>query len=174
MKVEMRATDSIKPYEKNPRKNDKAVDAVASSIKEFGFRQPIVVDKKGIIIVGHTRWKAAKKLGLNKVPVHVADLTPEQARAYRLADNKTNTLATWDMELLPIELSALKDMKFDMSVLGFDDINKYLNDNGNAQNNKIAFNKSFSIIVDCSDEEHQRRLYDKLTAEGEQCRVLTL
>jgi len=90
MDTEQRDIDSIRPYEANRRRNDKAVEAVAKSIQAFGFRQPIVADDAGVIVVGHTRWKAAKKLGLRKVPVHVAkDLTPEQARAYRPADNKT-------------------------------------------------------------------------------------
>jgi len=85
--VQLRDIDSIKPYERNPRLNDKAVDAVAQSIREFGFRVAIVVDTEGVIVCGHTRWKAAKKLGLAKVPVHEAkDLTPEQIRAYRIAD----------------------------------------------------------------------------------------
>src|SRR5438552_9658187 len=122
MKIELRTITEIKPYEHNPRKNDAAVDAVAKSLKEFGWRQPIVVDKDDVIVVGHTRWKAAQKLGLDKVPVHVAkDLTPEQAKAYRIADNQTNTIAEFDMELLPIELAELKDLNFDMSVLGFDE-----------------------------------------------------
>ena len=85
MEVETSSIDRVKPYDKNPRINDAAVDAVARSIQEFGFRQPIVVDEAGVIIVGHTRWKAAKKLGLEQVPVHVArGLTPEQARGYSL------------------------------------------------------------------------------------------
>ena len=89
MQIAFRAIDDIKPYEKNPRVNDAAVDSVARSLKEFGFRQPIVVDEHGVIVVGHTRWKAAQKLGLAKVPVHVAkDLTREQIKAYRIADNK--------------------------------------------------------------------------------------
>jgi len=82
MNIELRSLDSIKPYDQNPRRNDGAVDAVARSITDFGFRQPVVVDEEGVIIVGHTRWKAAKHLGLTEVPVHVAHgLTPEQARA---------------------------------------------------------------------------------------------
>jgi DNA modification methylase len=121
MKIELWKTSDVKPYPGNPRQNDSAVDAVAASIKEFGFRQPIVVDTEGVIIVGHTRYKAALKLGLEKVPVHVAkDLTPEQIRAYRIADNQTANLATWDFELLPIELSALQGMEFDLGLLGFD------------------------------------------------------
>jgi len=120
--VQLRKIDDIRPYERNPRINDKAVDAVAASLAEFGFRQPIVVDEDGVIIVGHTRWKAAKKLGLDKVPVHVAtDLPPEKVRAYRIADNKTGELAEWDLEILPIELNELRESGFDMDVLAFDD-----------------------------------------------------
>jgi ParB-like chromosome segregation protein Spo0J len=121
MEVKLVAIDSVKPYEANPRINDAAVDAVATSRREFGFRQPIVVDADGVIICGHTRWKAAKKLALAKVPVHVAkDLSPEQVKAYRIADNKTGELAEWNMDLLPIELKDLQAADFDLSLLGFD------------------------------------------------------
>jgi DNA modification methylase len=129
MKIELRRISEIKPYENNPRINDDAVDAVAASIREYGFRQPIVVDTEDVIVVGHTRWKAAQKLGLDKVPIHVAkDLTPAQIRAYRIADNQTNTLAEWDAELLRLELHDLEALDFDMSLLGFDedDLNKWL------------------------------------------------
>ena len=109
----------IKPYEKNPRKNDSAVDAVANSIREFGFKVPVVVDKDGVIVCGHTRYKAAKKLGLEKVPCVVADdLTEEQIKAYRLADNKVSELAEWDIDLLGEELDGIFDI--DMSDFGFD------------------------------------------------------
>lgn len=119
MKVKNVSIDSIKPYENNPRDNDGGVDAVANSIKEFGWQQPIVVDKDNIIIVGHTRYKAAKKLGMDKVPVVVADsLSPEQVKAYRLADNKTGELTDWDMGLLDDELADIADI--DMSDFGFD------------------------------------------------------
>ena len=97
MLVELWPIERVKPYDRNPHVNDGAVDAVAASIHEFGFCQPIVVDSDGVIIVGHTRWKAAQKLGLAKVPVHVAtNFSPEQIKAYRIADNKTNELADWD------------------------------------------------------------------------------
>lgn len=128
--IEIRSIDSIRPYDKNPRINDGAVDAVAASLKEFGFRQPIVIDAGGVIICGHTRYKAAQKLGLAKVPVHVAtDLTPEQVKAYRIADNKTADLAEWDYEILPIELSELMEAGFDMNLLAFDEkeLTKLLN-----------------------------------------------
>ena len=109
------------PYDKNPRLNDDAVEAVARSIQEFGFRQPIVVDEDGVIIIGHTRLKAARKLGLTEVPVHVArGLSPEKIKALRIADNKTAEIAEWNLELLPIELSELQGMDFDLGLLGFD------------------------------------------------------
>jgi len=122
MKVELRPIESLKPYAKNPRQNDNAVGAVAKSLREFGFRQPIVVDEESVVIVGHTRLKAAEQLGLKKVPVHVATgLTAEQVRAYRIADNQTATIAEWDMNLLPLELAELKDLGVDMDLLGFGD-----------------------------------------------------
>ena len=97
----------VKPYENNPRDNDRAVDALAKSIKSFGWQQPIVVDKNMVVIVGHTRLKAAKKLGAEKVPVVIAEsLTDEQAKAYRLADNKTGENAVWDNKKLLEELSS--------------------------------------------------------------------
>ena len=120
MHIEERSISSIRPYENNPRLNDAAVDAVAASIREFGFRQPIVVDEDGIIIVGHTRFKAALKLGLETVPVHVAvGLSPAQAKAYRLADNQTATMSQWDQDKLPLELAALQGMDFDLNLTGF-------------------------------------------------------
>lgn len=110
----------IKPYERNPRNNDDAVDAVAESIKEFGWNSPIVVNREHVIICGHTRWKAARQLKLDKVPVYVAEnLTPEQVQAYRIADNKTGEIADWNYDLLPLELRELQDADFDMSLLGF-------------------------------------------------------
>ena len=108
----------VRPYEDNPRRNDGAVQAVANSLREFGWKQPIVVDADGTIVVGHTRYKAAQALGMDEVPVVVAsDLTPEQCAAYRLADNRVGELAEWDSELLAQELDGLADL--DMSAFGF-------------------------------------------------------
>lgn len=122
MKTSLVPLDQIRPYERNPRRNDAAVAAVAGSIREFGFQQPIVVDEKGIIIAGHTRYKAAIQLGLQEVPVIVAsDLTPAQIKAYRIADNKLGELAEWDLDLLPEELAELEAAHVDLDLLGFDD-----------------------------------------------------
>ena len=111
MQYEELPINEIKPYEKNPRKNDRAVDGVAESIKQFGFKQPLVIDKKNVIVAGHTRYKAAKKLGLEKVPVVRADdLTAKQVKAYRILDNKLSEQSYWDFDLLGAEL---EDFDFD-------------------------------------------------------------
>ena len=115
--------EELKPYENNPRHNEAAVGPVANSIKEFGFKAPIIIDKNNVIIAGHTRLKAAKLLGLETVPCVLADdLTEEQAKAFRLADNKVSEFAEWDFDELEKELSELDAMEldFDMSVFGFD------------------------------------------------------
>lgn len=119
MQIYDKRLDEIKPYENNPRHNDNAVDAVANSIREFGFKVPLVVDSDGVIVAGHTRYKAAKKLGLQTVPCLVADdLTQEQVNAFRLADNKVGELATWDLDTLKVELDNIGEI--DLSGMGFD------------------------------------------------------
>lgn len=111
LKIEYIDTEKLIPYINNPRINDEAVDVVAASIKEFGFKNPIIIDKENVIIAGHTRLKAAKKLGMEEVPViRVEDLTENQIKAFRIADNKTVEFAEWDMELLQLELEELEDM----------------------------------------------------------------
>jgi hypothetical protein len=121
MKIELMSADKLIPYARNPRRNDSAVDAVAASIREFGFRQPIVVDEDMTILVGHTRLKAAKKLGLSDVPVHVAvGLTEAQKKAYRIADNRLNEIAEWDDQMLALELEDIRLDGFDISLTGFD------------------------------------------------------
>ena len=118
--VQLLDIDSIKPYEKNPRKNQN-ISKVANSIREFGFQQPIVVDKKKVIIVGHTRYEASKELGLDKVPVIIADLTPLKAKAYRIADNRVNQDSDWDLSKLRLEFTDLLDNHYDLDFLGFDE-----------------------------------------------------
>ena len=119
MKIKSIAIDKLIPYHNNPRK-DQAVDKVASSINEYGFQQPIVVDKNMVVVVGHTRLMGAKKLGLKRVPTVIADLTETQAKAYRIADNRINEDSTWDMELLNLEIAGLSEVDFDLDLLGFD------------------------------------------------------
>jgi len=123
MKIEIADINSITPYENNPRKlSDKAIETVAMSLKEYGFRQPIVVDKDRIIVVGHTRFRASKKLNFKEVPITIADnLTPEQINAYRIADNRTSEESEWDSELLKMELKELDLKDFDLELTGFNE-----------------------------------------------------
>lgn len=119
MNIVYKTLDEIKPYEKNPRHNDEAVKYVKNSIKKFGFKVPIVIDENNTIVAGHTRYKAAKELELEKVPCIIADdLTEKQIKAYRLADNKTAEKAYWDFDLLSEELADL-NIDFDMNEFGF-------------------------------------------------------
>ena len=119
MEIITKKIDEVIPYEKNPRKNDDAVDYVAKSIEEFGFKVPIIIDKDNVIVTGHTRLKAAKKLGLKEVPTIMADdLTEEQIKAFRLADNKVGEYAEWDFDLLEDELDDI--LNIDMEEFGFD------------------------------------------------------
>lgn len=121
MEIVMRKLGDITPYDKNPRKNDEAVKYVAESIKQFGFKVPIVLDKDGIIVAGHTRYKAAAKLKMDEVPTITADdLTDEQIKAFRLADNKVSEKAEWDFDILGDELAELAELNFDMTDFGFE------------------------------------------------------
>lgn len=120
LKILTKSIKDLKPYENNPRNNTAAVEYVANSIREFGFKVPIIIDKDGIIVAGHTRYKAAKQLKLSDVPCIVADdLSPEQIKAFRLADNKVGEVAEWDFDKLNIEL---QEINFNMSEFGFDEI----------------------------------------------------
>lgn len=174
MNIVYKRLDELREYENNPRKNDKAVAAVAASIKLAGFKVPMVVDAAGVIVCGHTRYKAAKQLGMQAVPCIIADdLTEEQIRAFRLADNKTAEQAEWDFDKLDAELEMLADM--DMAAFGFD-----MGDDGDDDAPKERDDLSdkvgaiFEVIVECADEYEQEEVFSRLSGEGLQCRVLTL
>ena len=133
MQIEMWDIDRVKEYERNPRCNDVAVGAVAKSIQEFGFKVPVIVDRDGVLVAGHTRIKASRHLGMTQVPViRVDDLTEAQVRAFRIADNQTASLASWDFTVLPLELGDLQQDGFDLDLLGFDSdqLAKLLNPDG--------------------------------------------
>ncbi|HHL9937020.1 TPA: ParB N-terminal domain-containing protein [Streptococcus pyogenes] len=149
----------ITPYKNNPRNNDEAVGPVAESIKEFGFKVPIVVDKNGEIINSHTRYKAAQKLGLETVPVIVADdLSEEQIKAFRLADNKVCEIAVWDLDLLNEELNDILDL--DMSAFGFElEIDDENQENLDADFEEIEDDSV--LIVEAESEEELEKLYDE-------------
>ncbi len=127
-----RELGDLKPYERNPRKNEKAVAAVRESIRQFGFKNPVIIDAQNVIICGHTRTLAAKELGIRQIPCIVADdLTEEQVKAFRLADNKVGELAEWDVDLLPLELA---DIAQDMSAFGFE------------SNSEVEFGEEFTLV----------------------------
>ena len=134
MKILQWAIDRLIPYARNARKiPQEAIDKVAASIKEFGWQQPIVVDTERVVVAGHVRLLAAKQLGLEKVPVHVAaDLTPGQIKAFRLMDNRSHQESGWDMELLAPEMAELQTLNIDVSLTGFDadEISKFLDSTG--------------------------------------------
>ena len=169
----------IKPYEKNPRKNDDAVEYVANSIKEFGFKVPIVIDKDGVIVAGHTRYKASKKLGIEKVPCIIADdLTPEQIKAYRLADNKVSEKSEWNFDLLQDELSEIGEI-IDMDMFDFDltaEDGEEEDANGDepiSTGTSFNYKEQYGVIVICKDEREQEKIYNSLMEEGYECRVVT-
>lgn len=170
MKVVNIAIDNIKPYSKNPRNNDKAVDYVANSIKEFGFKVPIVIDKNNVIVAGHTRYKASVKLGLKEVPCIIADdLTNEQIKAFRLADNKVSEFADWNLDLLDEELDDI--INIDMSDFGFDEIV----DSCEAENeDDVKIEEDYCVAIDFDTEKECQEAFEKLTEEGYKCRILAL
>ena len=148
--VVMMKISDLHDYENNPRKNDKAVDAVASSINSFGFKVPVIIDKNNVLVCGHTRVKAAKKLGFDEVPCIIADdLNNDQIKAFRIADNKTAELADWDMDKL---IEELKDIEMDMEQFGFDDLEKLLDrdvmeDSFEDELPEVAYAKSGDVFV---------------------------
>lgn len=164
---------ALKPYKRNPRKNDKAVEYVANSIRQFGFKVPIVLDSQYEIVCGHTRWKAAKTLGMETVPCIMADdLTPEQIKVFRLSDNKTAEIADWDFDLLEMEFNDIDPELFDLSDFGFfrDD-----EEEKEVEHNEISYKgDEYQIIIDCSDESEQQEIYDKLQEIDIKCRLSTL
>ena len=119
--IEYLKLSEVIPYDNNPRQNDEAVEGVKESIRQFGFKVPMVIDENNVIVCGHTRYKASKELGLEEIPcIRADDLTDEQIKAFRLADNKVSEVASWDLEKLSIELAEIDDI--DMSAFGFEDI----------------------------------------------------
>ena len=142
------------PYDKNPRKNDEAVKYVAASIREFGFKVPIVIDRNNVIVAGHTRYKAAQELGLKDVPCIVADdLTDKQVRAFRLADNKTAEMAGWDFEILAEELEDICDIS--MASFGFesdDDMDKIIDKFFEDSESENSSRKKKHICPNCGCE----------------------
>lgn len=162
MEIIMKSVGELKPYENNPRKNDDAVDKVAQSIKEFGFKVPIVIDKDDVIVTGHTRWKASIKLGLDEVPCIVAnDLTDKQIKAFRLADNKTGDFSIWDNQKLLTELEDLGDIftGFNVGEIFGEELNE--KDNGFIDDivNELG-TPNYTINYKCRNEEEYKEIME--------------
>lgn len=162
LQLEYLDLSDIIPYENNPRCNDKAIDYVANSIKEFGFKVPIIIDQKNVIVAGHTRLKACEKLGLKKAPcIRANDLTEDQIKAFRLADNKVGEIATWDLDKLNLEL---ENIDFDMTPFGFEDIEidlgSYLDNFGHRESGTLVaryVEPPFSILDSTSARWKNRK-----------------
>jgi ParB-like chromosome segregation protein Spo0J len=183
MNIETWPIDRPIPYARNARKiTPAAVNKLAASLKEFGWQQAIVVDLKDVIVVGHTRLQAARKLGLTEVPVHVAgDLTPAQIKAYRIMDNRSAQETSWDFDLLGPELLELGALDIDLKLTGFEkpQLMKLLaaemfGDKEEEAAGAAEFTPSmeYRVVVDCADESQQTELLDRFEREGLKCRVL--
>ena len=164
----------IRPYENNPRKNADAVKYVKESIRQFGFKIPIVIDSDRVIVCGHTRLLAAKSLGLSEVPcIMVDDLTEDQVNALRLADNKVSEFSEWDLDLLGAELESLAgDCDLNMCDFGFFDEIEKEKDKEETQENGVDLTLTYQIIIECSDEMEQQDIFERLSSEGLKCRRL--
>lgn len=161
MQVQYVPLSNLKPYDRNPRDNSKAVARVAKSLTEFGWKQPLVVDKDMVIIVGHTRYQAAKSLGMDSAPVVVADdLPPEKVRAYRLADNKTSDFSIWDNKLLLEELSDLSE--FDVFT-GFDESEQFDHVLDEKENDPLKENEDgviWEVVFKSPDKKKLQKMID--------------
>jgi len=151
LKIEYVDINSIKPYENNPRHNEEAIPYVMNSIKEFGFKNPIIIDKNNVIIAGHTRLESAKRLGMKEVPIiHADDLTEEQVKAFRLADNKVAEKSLWDYTKLDEELDNILDI--DMSMFDFENIEETNLDDFFEESEEKEKEKKTMICPHCGKE----------------------
>ncbi|WP_445778983.1 ParB/Srx family N-terminal domain-containing protein [Shewanella sp.] len=177
--IEQVSIEALIPYARNSRTHsDAQVAQIAASIKEFGFTNPVLIDEDGGIIAGHGRTLAARKLGLDKVPcLRLAYLSEAQKKAYIIADNRLALNAGWDDEMLKVEINELSDLNFDLSLLGFDDVElaKLFDEDEEEKDLKEeSYSEVFNIIVECANESEQEKIFNRLDTEGYKCRVQSL
>lgn len=173
MQITYRNIRELKPYKKNAKKHPKEqIERIANSIKEFGFTQPVIIDKNNCVVAGHGRILGAKKAGLKQVPtVMLEDLTEEQIKAYRLADNKLNE-SDWDWNLADEELTELLESDVDMSLFGFDDI---MSDEEQEKKKKVEFEikEKYEVHIICKDEKQMEEVYNKTKGLGIECKLVS-
>jgi ParB-like chromosome segregation protein Spo0J len=178
LKIIYKPINELKNYENNSRvHSEEQINKLTVSITEFGFTNPILIDNNNVIIAGHARLAAAKKLGMNKLPcILLAHLTEQQRRALVIADNRLALDADWDLEKLREELNALSDNDFNTELLGFDpsELENMLSINNQIESpdTGINYQEKFSVLVECENENHQKQIYDELIKKGYTCRVL--
>lgn len=167
--------NDLQMYENNPRKNSDAVQYVANSIQNFGFKVPIIIDKNNMIICGHTRYKAARRLKMAKVPCIMADdLSEDQIRAFRLADNKVAEMSTWDYDRLEQEFMLLDPLEFDIADFGFFPNYDTDDDEEDDDENEASGsgNQRFIVQIECKSLNEQRETYERLTNMGIECEMI--
>lgn len=156
MKIEFKKISEIKPYKSNPRVNEKAIEYLVNSVKEFGFKVPITIDKDGVIITGHTRYEVAKRLGMETIPtIKIEDLDDNKIKAFRLADNKVGEIAQWNYEKLEQELMELKNI--DKKLLGFDEDDADINWDNIEEISLDNYEEPEHIIIQCPYCNHKDR-----------------
>lgn len=178
LKVEYKKASDLIPYVNNTRTHDeKQVNQIASSIKEWGFTNPILVDEQNGIIAGHGRLMAAQKLKIENVPtITLKDLTEAQKKAYIIADNKLALNAGWNNELLMLEIENLKELDFNIELLGFSEEELKFEEEKKEEKELVEeeYKETFQILIECENEEEQEKIYNKLTEEGIKCRIQSL
>ena len=179
LEITYKDIEELIPYARNSRLHDETqIAQIAASIKEFGWRNPVLIDGENGIIAGHGRLMAARKLGMDKVRViQLSGMTPTQKKAYIIADNQLALNAGWDTSLLTIDISELKDEGFNLDLLGFDE-KELVNIIDPLKENKELkdeiYEPAFSIIIDCDDESEQEKIFNELNEKGYKCRVQSL
>ena len=176
--IEYLKLDKLSAYETNSRTHsDDQIDQIAASITEFGFTNPILIDENNVIIAGHGRSEAAKQLKLDEAPcLRLSHLSEAQKKAYVIADNKLALNAGWDEELLRQEIEALRELDFDINLLGFDSIElgKMFDEPEESELKEETYSEVFNVIIECKDEEEQEKVFNRLDTEGYKCRVQSL
>lgn len=172
LNITYRPIKELKPYKKNAKKHNKEqVEQIANSIKEFGFTQPVIIDKHDCVVAGHGRILGAKKAGLKQVPtVCLDELTEEQIKAYRLVDNKLNE-SEWDYSLLDEEIEQLTDM--DMDLFGFDEVVDLTKDDETKKKVEFEIKEKYEVHIICKDEKQMEQVFNKVKGYGKECKLVS-